>query len=81
MVVRQDFIVGVRKRRPVVETLGHKKFGPNVVVKYLKLYIYIVRAVVGSPREAPWRQREATEASSCAQILAQSGNLVLYQRR
>ena len=47
--------MGVWKRRPVVDTLGHEHIGPTVVFQTLEIYIYIyiyrpsVRPVVSVP--------------------------------
>ena len=64
--------VRVRKSGLMVDTLGKLS---SIPTSYLKLWNYIYRP----PRRqreatgghAPWRQREATVASSRAQILAQ----------
>ena len=69
----------------VVDTLlGHQNFGPNVVFQSLDLYISSVPSSTGGhgrPREAPWRQREATDASSHTDVGPRIGNVVLSQRR
>ena len=46
---------------------------PNFLFEALELYISSVPSSTGchtKPREAPWRPRETTEASSRAQVLA-----------
>ena len=52
----------------MVYTLGHENIGPNVVFEALELYI--PSGLARRQREASWRQRGQTEASSRAQILA-----------